>query len=249
MMQESFRRSSLARPCAKGNVGAMSYPAPFHRLVMIGSLYTVDTFNVTLSIIPTSGTMPAVTQTLADQVRAVVGTWWPKIVTGVPNTSGGIGMISAAQLTSIKLNRIGTDGLYMDPDAIESLTGTPISGGGTATLPAQLSLVTSLRGIAPRARAGRGRMYFPPTSVCGAVTADGRLGSGDALGSAQGVRNLFGAINDVYLAASIPSVVGIASKAGLGAFQGVDVVSVGRVVDTMRSRRNKLAEDYQEATM
>jgi len=226
----------------------MSYPAPFHRIVMIGSLYTVDSFNMTLSMIPVSGTMPAVTQTLCDNVRAAIATWWPKTIVGIPNTSGGVGIISKAALTSVKVNRIGTDGLYEDADARESILGTPVAGGGSQTLPPQLSMVVSLRGIAPRARAGRGRMYLPPTSVCAAVGTDGRLTTNDALGTAQGARNLFAALNDVYLAASITSVVGIASKAGSGAFQAVDTIGAGRVVDTMRSRRNKLAEDYQETT-
>jgi len=41
----------------------------------------------------------------------------------------------------------------------------------------------------------------------------------------------------------VGAVAGIASRAGTGAFQGVQRVTVGRVVDTMRSRRSTLKEE------
>jgi hypothetical protein len=67
----------------------------------------------------------------------------------------------------------------------------------------------------------------------------------DATNYAIGVRQLIAGINDVMLTSSIQAVAGVASKAGAGAFQTVVQVSVGRVVDTMRSRRNKIQEDPQ----
>jgi len=225
----------------------MAYPAQFHRLVLIGTLYT-DVFNVTLSMIPTGGgTLGPVTQGLADNVRNAVGAWWSNPASGGASNTGGINPISNAKLTSIKLNRINTAGLYADPVAIESSFLTPVSGV-VATLPApQLTLVSTLRGTNERARAGKGRMFWPPTSSVTAVTSDGRIPAATALVHAQGVRNLIGILDDVYLAAGVTAVAGIASKAGSGAFQGVATVTVGRVVDTMRSRRNKLLEAPESA--
>lgn len=215
---------------------------------MLGTLYT-DIFNVTLSITPSGGTtLPVVTQGFADTLRAAIAGWWDDAIVGAPNT-GGINITSSAKLSSIKLNRIGTDGLYMDPVAIESLLTTPLGGASGANPPPQLSLVATLRGVNERARAGKGRMYFPPTSALAGVFSDGRLTAAAAQSHAEGVRNLLGIINDVYITAGIPAVAGIASKVASGAFQGVETVTVGRVIDTMRSRRNKLIEDPQVASL
>jgi len=225
----------------------MAYSAQFHRLVMIGTLYD-DIFNTTLSIIPgLSGSMPAVTDTLVDDVATAVANWWPLQAGSSPT---GFGINANAKLTSVKLNRINTSGHYADPDTKEHLFGTPIAGGYTAKgQPPQLSVAVTLRGQDPRARAGKGRMFFP---VCQYATegldASGRLSDASALIVANGAGNLLGAINDVYLSASINAVAGIASAAGTGAFQAVDTITVGRVVDTIRSRRNKLDEDPVVAT-
>lgn len=228
----------MARLSVWSSVSGVSYPAPFHRLVLIGTLYT-DTFNTTVSMIPgLSGTVPAVTDELLDEVRTVVATWFPKTV-----ASTGCQIISEAKLTSIKLNRIGTDGLYMDPEPKEWVYTTPISGGGSSRPPGQLSHVVTLRGLNERARAGKGRMYIPTTDPCGSVGTDGRLSAANALDQAEGVATLLHALDDAYLAAGVNAVAGIASKTGSGAFQALRNLSCGRVVDTMRSRRNKLDED------
>jgi hypothetical protein len=220
----------------------MSYPAPFHRIVLIGTLYQ-DIFNVTLSMIPVGGgTMGPATQALADNVRNAVSGWWDDPASGGAFNTGGINLISNAKLTSVKVNRISTAGLYMDPVAIESVLPTPVGGPVASLPPAQLSLVSTLRGTNERARAGKGRMFWPPTSSVQSVSSDGRITAASALAHAQGVVNLIGILNDVYLTSGSTSVAGIASKAGSGAFQAVATVSAGRVVDTMRSRRNKLQE-------
>lgn len=216
----------------------MAYPAPFHRLVLIGTIYGTDIFNTTLSMIPVSGTMPAVSAGLLDDVRTVVATWFPKTV-----ASTGCQIISEAKLTSVKLNRIATTGRYADPETMEHVYTTPISGGGSSRPPAQLSHVVTLRGADERALAGRGRMYIPVTDPCGSVATDGRLSAANALDQAEGVRTLVHALNDAYLAEGVSAVAGIASKTGAGAFQAVVNFSAGRVVDTMRSRRNKFDED------
>lgn len=235
--------ASLAEDAPGGSVHGMVYAAPFHRLVMIGTLYTAETFNITLSMIPTGGSLPAVTQSLADNVAADIAAWWPQGTTATP--SNGVGFTAQTKLTSVKLNRIGPDGLYMDSEAIESVLGTPVAGASGANYPPQLTFVATLRGTNERARAGKGRMYLPPTIGLGSVGTDGRVDATTALKIAQGVSNLLGIVNDSYLTAGVNAVAGIASKVGAGAFQGVAQVSVGRVVDTMRSRRSKLDEDPQ----
>ena len=221
----------------------MPYPAPFHRLVMIGSLYS-DVFNTTVSIIPSSGTLPAVGDSFLATIAGVVSTWWPKVMSA--SIGGGAELSVNAKLTSIKLNRIGTDGRYMDAAAKEYVYPSPIVGGDAINFDApQLTVAATLRGTNERARAGKGRMYFPPSTATSGAQIDGRLTVATAKNYANGVATLLIALDDAYSGASVPGVVGITSKVGAGAFQTVTAVSVGRVIDTMRSRRNKLAEDPQ----
>lgn len=220
----------------------MVYAAPFYRLVIMGDLYA-DKFNTTLTFMPAGGgTLPPVTQALSDAAGAAVRAWWTLPPSQTPG--GGVELISAARITGVKLNRIGADGRYLD-DPIETVL-TPLGGGGGATqVPPQLSVVATLRGPNERQRAGKGRMYVPPTVSCTvALGTDGRMVATSATNVAAGIVTLIQNLNDVMFAASVGAVAGIASKAGAGAFQPVERVTVGRVVDTVRSRRNKLSEEF-----
>lgn len=222
----------------------MSYPAAFHRLVLIGTIYT-DVWNTSVSMVPgISGSMPAVTDALLSSVASYVATWFPKTI---PNA--GLQISPNVKLTSIKLNRISAAGLYADPEAKEHLYPTPIAGGGTYNGAPQLTLATTLRGADERALAGRGRMYWPLSELCQTVAPDGRVSAGNAQLYAEGSAAFLAGLADVYLAAGVNSVPGIASKTRSGAFQAVETVTVGRVIDTIRSRRNKLAEDPQVAVL
>lgn len=226
----------------------MAYAAPFHRLVIIGKLYD-DIFNMTLSMIPVGGaTLPAVTDSLLLSTLQGVQTWWPK----VPQASmgGGCGITSSAIASSVKLNRIGTNGLYMDNEGKELAFEPTVPGGGAAGLVPQLSLVATLRGPNERSRAGKGRMFVPPTTGVGSgLDTHGNVPGSVAKNHAYGITSLLAILNDVYLTAGVPAVAGIASAVGAGAFQGVAKVTVGRVVDTMRSRRNKDTEKPEEVEL
>lgn len=226
----------------------MAYPAPFHRLVLIGTLYS-DIFNTTIAMVPTGGggSLPAVTQELADAVRGEVELWFNDPLNA--SAPFGPGIISSAALTSIKLNRIGTDGRYMDPEAIESVCPTPFPGLSSATPPAQLSIAATLRGSNPRALAGRGRMFLPPSSIVTTMDSTGRISSANAVSYANSVSRLCAILNDVYITEGVTAVAGIASNTRTGAFQAVVDVTVGRTVDTIRSRRNKIPEDFVTATI
>jgi hypothetical protein len=203
---------------------------------MIGTLYQ-DVFNVSCAIGTATAGLPAVTPALLAGVAGAVSTWWPKTL----GAGGGIGNSASAKLTSIKLNRIDTAGHYADSTAMTHVYTTPVAGGGFASIPPQLSLVASLRGAAPRAAAGRGRMYFPPgTGTSSNLDPDtGQVSTGTASQYATGVAALITAITAQYVANGVTGVVGITSSVGTGAFQAADVVRVGRIIDTVRSRRNK----------
>lgn len=224
----------------------MPYAAPFHRLVMIGNLYA-DTFNCTMSFAPTGGSsIPAVGPTLLAGVAAAVGAWWDNPLAADPGN--GLTLSGAALLTSVKLNRIGTDGKYEDVDTFEHIYPSPIPGGDSATGVPQLTLVSTLRGPADRELAGRGRIYWPPSIATRTATdTTGRVVAATALQYAHGVASLIRSLNAAYDTAGVDAVAAIASASGAGRFQVVTKVTVGRVIDTMRSRRNKQIEDPSEA--
>lgn len=222
----------------------MPYPGQFHKLVLIGNLYT-DVFNTTLSIVPSAlgelG-MPEVDAPTLAAVAADVGAWFPKL-TG----AGGVSIINNAQLTSIKLNRIDAAGHYVDSPTMEHTYPSPIAGGFIGSLPPQLSMAATLATAVPRGRGSKGRMYLPPnTTVSSVVVADGRVSAANALAVATGVKALIDALNATY---TLVGRVGVASNAGAGRFEHVTEVRVGRVIDTIRSRRNKLEEDYQSVAI
>lgn len=221
----------------------MPYPGEFVRLVLIGDLYT-DRFNATLSIVPSALgeiSMPAVNEATLDAVAAAVRAWWVNAGAGV-----GPAAISSARLTSIKLNRIGPDGRYMDNEAMEHVFTTPAPGTNNGTVAAQLSLAATLRTAVTRGRGSKGRIYLPPTFSVQSIGADGRVTASAATVHANSVKALITAVNNEYLAIGR---VGVASDAGAGRFEHVTHVSVGRVVDTIRSRRSALDEDYQDVTV
>lgn len=221
----------------------MPYPGQFHRLVMIGSLYS-DTFNCTLSIVPSAlgelG-MPAVGDATLASVAAAVSAWWNHGTTAMSS-----GTISAAKLTGIKLNRIGVDGRYVDPVTYEHTYPTPIASGVSSNEAPQLAVAITLRTAIERGRASKGRFYLPPTVAVTALGTDGRSTVAQALAQANGAKALITSLNSIYTAIGR---VGVASDAGAGRFEHVTHVSVGRVPDTMRSRRSTQDEDYQTVTI
>lgn len=214
---------------------------------MIGSLYA-DTFNVTLSFAPTGGAASLEpTEGLITAVANVVDSWWnDPLVSG----TGGLGFSQEAKLTSIKLNRIGPDGKYVDTTTHERIFATPIAGGGNTGGVPQLSVVSTLRGPDVRGAASKGRMYWPVSKAAmDPLLPNGTISTTLAGQHASGTAVLIRALNNAYVGASVPAVAAIASKVGGGRFQVVTKVSVGRVVDTMRSRRNKLDEDPVEVAI
>lgn len=226
----------------------MVYPGQFHRLVMIGNLFA-DQFNVTLSIAATPGpNIAAPTQALCDALAGDIANWWDNPLAAAPGN--GLTINSAAILTGIKLNRIGPDGRYVDPKTIETTLATPVVGGGSSGAAPQLTLVSTLRGPDTRGAASKGRMYWPVSQLAGGgLDTSGRVSVTGATQYAHGVATFIRMVNARYATTGPAGVAVIASRAGAGRFQVVTSVTVGRVVDTMRSRRNKLVEDPQTATV
>lgn len=212
----------------------MAYPRPFLRLVASGTLYAVESWSWSLSLIPNFDNTPTAPEEVPADVIAAVQTF---------HTSAGIG--SDARLNTVKLNMIGTDGRYVDQDTtvLHDYPLPGIAGTGPSGLVPQIAWAVTLRTAATRGLAHAGRFYIPVPAV--SVAEGGVVGTAAAIALADDAATL---VND--LNAALPSWrVGVVSDVRTGAARQVTRVEVGRVLDTVRSRRTNLPENYQVATV
>lgn len=142
------------------------------------------------------------------------------------------------RLLGIKVARIGVDGKYPPDHApgIYNYVGS-INGAGSGTAFPQCSIAVTLGTNKPRGRAHKGRYYLPPQTI--APGADGRILAAFADNIANASKTWLDAVNAV---AELEGVV-VMSKLDAGTYEFVRNVQVGRVVDTIRSRRAKLPEE------
>lgn len=222
----------------------MTYPGTFHKLVVYGTLYA-DIFNFSINFVPAAGDGDFVqqpNQALLDAFAPILSNWWDDTT-----TTDGPGIILQAKLVGFKLNRIGPSGRYVDEETHEHVYTTPISGAVNSTYPPQNSVAVTLRTAVDRGLASKGRFYLPPVGSFGTLGADGRLSTTSAQDIADAAKRLLTSLNAAEAAwddgGEGRGVAGVASDRGVGKFRIATHVSVGRVVDTMRSRRSSLAEE------
>jgi hypothetical protein len=177
-----------------------------------------------VAVVPTDAQCQNIANTLAAPTQALF-------------TSPALFMTQDNVLTAIKVARIGRDGKYpVDHAPGIYLYAPPVaSAGGTRGIPQATMCVTLLTNV-PRGRASHGRFFLPPTAI--PVSADGRITVAQADAMEAACRTWLLAIN------AVAEVVSVRVYSGLGAGRASDVqsVGVGRVVDTMRSRRRNLVE-------
>lgn len=208
----------------------MAYPRPFLRLVCSGTLYGAEAFSYSLSLIPDFASAPVVPDEVPEGIIDAVTTF---------HNGSRIG--SQAVLRLIKLNAIGEDGRYLnDSETIYHEVDPGVAGTGNANHPPQVALAISLRTARQRGRAHAGRFYIPVGQSV--APADGRLSVADATSIAGAATTLISSINAVDPQWNV----GVASSVGEGRLQPVTHVRVGRVLDTIRSRRTSLDEGYVE---
>jgi len=228
----------------------MVFPGYFHRIVAIGSLYAAETFNFTLSVVPTESPLDTeeVTPELANAVRTNVENWFK-----AASAPAAPGIITRCQLLEVKLNRIDASGKYADNEVHTVPVSNTTSGQAAGNIASQLALAVTLRTARERGRGSRGRFYLPPLGVFSGLGTDGRLTTVQAAAVATSAKSLIESINLTYWARDgglrPAMMVGVASDVGSGIFEAATRVEVGRVPDTIRSRRSSLAEDHQEVTI
>lgn len=139
------------------------------------------------------------------------------------------------RLTEVKVADIGADGKYVrEPGiALVDIAGSSTAGSVHAPQVAvAVSLVTDRRGAS-----GRGRFYIPAPAV-DVEPLSGRM----SIAAAQNIAAVAGRFVDDI--SRLPGLGVVAVQSNKGLTSGVEGVRVGRVLDTIRSRRTSIAEDY-----
>lgn len=208
----------------------MPYVRPFLKLTLSGTLGVSEQFSYGLHMIgPVAEAPDEVPQAVIDACA-----------TFFPFTSA-----SNAHLKTIKLNAIGVDGKYLnDTTVFYDFPGQGLAGTGSPRYPYQIALACSLMSTADRGRASKGRFYVPsPAFAAGA--SDMTLTTIDRDNVLAILVAFINALND----ATEPFEVGLVSNLGTGRESIVSRVRVGVVFDTIRSRRNKIPENYGAAAV
>jgi len=211
----------------------MVYDATHRVITISGPLFGGgDRWTSRLRLITSVGA-PAPTQAMCDALEAPLRTWFTSTSSTFHTTHG---------IDLIKLNRVGVDGKIpaLDPVLVK-VPATAINGSYSTngSWPAQCSLALSMYTIRPRGLAHLGRIYPPPSGI--PLSGDGTMTAAIVLQWMGTFRTLLNSINAI----SGLGGVGIFSKVGAGASEYVTGVRAGRIIDTHRSRRSALPENYQ----
>jgi hypothetical protein len=159
------------------------------------------------------------------------------------------GISSTARLTSIKAAYVQADGTWQGAEAAYEVTGSwpggAVNNGSEMPHAPQVALAVTLRTASNTPRT-RGR-FFLPAPAWGSLSADGLVAEVQAGSTAGSVVQLIQALNNQPGFDQGDDRVIVAST--FGANTPVTSVSVGRVLDTIRSRRNALREAYVSAVV
>jgi len=211
----------------------MAYAAPFLRMVVSGKLFATEDYSWSLSLIDPTGTAPTPTAVPAALVTALVNY----------HTALDMKISQRAVMYQVKLNEIGTDGRYANPTTVWFDWVSGILGPATANVPAQQALTISLRTPIARGRAHAGRYYLPMVTAVPGNT--GQITASDQTNIMNASKTFLDAVN----AALDPWQIGVVSDVGSGTYQPVTKVRVGSVLDTIRSRREKIPEAYKDVDL
>lgn len=200
------------------------------RLVWSGSLFTDESWSCSLHFNgPVGPLVPALS------FEAALKAWF---------TRAGSRISDAAKLEEIKFNSIDPiTGRYALPVSNNAVS-FPVVSGVSAAAPGQLTLAITTRTALARGRAHAGRFYPPTGQPAVALDASGREATTVAQSMAQSAADLIVALNlvDPTFTACVFSRAGQVQEP-------ITHVAVGRVYDTIRSRRTSISEDYQEAAV
>jgi hypothetical protein len=167
-----------------------------------------------------------------------------------------IAIHNSAKLMGVKFAPIGTDGKYSGPSIERTLGGTTGIAGVTSTPrhANQVALAVTMHAVEDLGRV-KGRFYLPVPGY--AVGTDGRISEADRDSVETAAKQFLDNINnqpglDVLDMRTVIASAGRKNPDGSEKFSPrnfeVTSVSVGRTLDTIRRRRNKLTEYRGAAT-
>lgn len=152
---------------------------------------------------------------------------------------------SATEVWGWRGYQIGSDGLLVGDNLKIVEYSSAIAGTSANILPTQVAAVLSLQG-ANRGPARNGRCYLPgPASNLS--TTDRRMSVAYTTSLLSTFKTMIEALKNAMYDVTVlnESLVNV-SPSGTGVMQDVVKYRCGRVYDTVRTRRNKMLEDYQE---
>lgn len=176
-----------------------------------------------------------VSQEALDDVVTDARAWWGR---------AGTNVAQSVKMTEVKLARIGPDGKYLEDS--RSATFTQNGGGLTPAaprFPSQIATVITLHSDR-RGPTGRGRLYLP--GFQGLMAEDYQLDAAACTALEVSTAQFIADLNNWPGVDALEPEVVIASSKGYNS--KVTSVNVGRTLDTMRSRRTSIAENYGGAT-
>lgn len=219
-------------------------PAPSHfRATFKGEFKSSATgepyeqWNTSLALSPGGQVSTASMQEIADDLRDDFAAWCSTTESGFSGNTF---------FTEVRLDHVGDNG-RIDQDAVFAQVG----GGGATYSPGQVLLPPSSAVVLTLDTGGRGRsrfgrMYLPLCKV--SLTQEGVMGEfqqTEILNSCATLLRNLGNLPGLDGGAGLV----VASGAGGGSLKPVQSIRVGRVVDTMRSRRRSMDESYRSVTL
>lgn len=231
---------------------------PHIRLVFGGSFFGTETWQAGLHL-SAGGMSPSALSSFCeehiDDVRDDIKTWALRPAAGLS---------SAASLDWVKMNGIGTDNLYSDPDHVhQSLVMPGVVNPGSTISPTdftapQLALCVSLRSGIAGSRASHGRLFLPVQGYAPDFT--GHVSDAACTEVCAAFVNLLTALNDwpgvdppsaphvCLVTPDSPARAATETKPArpfrAARMMPVTAVWVGNVLDTQRRRRKDIGETY-----
>lgn len=164
--------------------------------------------------------------------------------------AAALGYSNLVRLEWGKFNQIGTDGKYTSGSTtyVHDLPSPGVVGPSPAGSGApQLAMAVSWGTARARGTASRGRIYIPmPVPI---PTTNGRFPQGNAQAYANAWAAQIDRLNDRVQNLGQERPIAAVVSGVDGSWSPIQTVRVGDVLDTIRSRRNALVENYSTASV
>ena len=217
---------------------------PRHIKVVIRGIHvgTPETWSYSFHLWPYENILPEIIETVQFHAEDLDAS---TVAAALVAFHASANFATTSQVTDWRAYDIGTNGRMVGNPSIYTWSGTSGPKGTTTyKFPPQVALVATLE-AEDRGLARFGRCYLPTPSL--ALSGDLKISSVDAAAVATGFKTMLRAIQDAVPGAIPAKLVNVSGRATAGQtdHQFVKWIKVGRVLDTVRSRRTAMVEDRQ----